>query len=104
MLMYKVRQRNLSTFKMRYVGNLEGEMAGIISRVSLTGDVAVGMEEWSAQHRVFMVEMFLKIVTAVKTQRRRIFRKHFNIVRHGKVPCRNTVQLWVEPSEQVLPH
>jgi transposase len=33
-------------------------------------------------------------VTAVKTQR--IFRKHFNIARHGSVPCRNTLQLWVE--------
>jgi hypothetical protein len=25
-----------------------------------------------------------------------IFREHFNISRHGEVPSRNTVQLWVE--------
>jgi hypothetical protein len=34
------------------------------------------------------------MVIVVKTQR--IFFKHFNVVRHGKVPCCNTVQLWVE--------
>jgi hypothetical protein len=27
---------------------------------------------------------------------KRIFRKHFNIARHGKCSCRNTIQLWVE--------
>jgi hypothetical protein len=30
-------------------------------------------------------------MTVVKTQG--IFRKHFNITRHGQVPCHNTIQL-----------
>jgi hypothetical protein len=25
-----------------------------------------------------------------------IFRKHFNMAPHGKVPCRNTIHFWVE--------
>jgi hypothetical protein len=65
-----------------------------LARARLIDAVAVAMEQWSTQHRAFVVKIFLKIVTVFKTQR--IFRKHFNISRHGKVPCRNTIQLWVE--------
>jgi hypothetical protein len=46
------------------------------------------------KHSAFIVEMFLKLATVDKTQG--IFPKHFNIAHHGKVPCRNTTQLWVE--------
>jgi hypothetical protein len=69
------------------------EMAGTMSLSSVTD--AVALEAWSAQHRAFIVETFFKNRDSViKTQR--IFPKHFNISRHGKVPCRNTIQLWVE--------
>jgi hypothetical protein len=34
------------------------------------------------------------MVIVVKMQQ--IFPKHFIIIRHGKVSCRNTIQLWVE--------
>jgi hypothetical protein len=34
------------------------------------------------------------MVTVVKILR--IFRRHFNTARHGRVSCRNTIQLWVE--------
>jgi hypothetical protein len=53
------------------------------------------MEQWSAQHLAFIVEMFfLNGDFVVKIQR--IFRKHFNTARHGRVSCRNTIQLCVE--------
>jgi hypothetical protein len=53
------------------------------------------MERWSAQRRAYIIERFLKNgVSLVNTQR--IFCKHFNIACHGKFPCRNTTQLWVE--------
>jgi hypothetical protein len=66
---------------------LEDEVVGTMSFASLTDAIAVGMEEWSTEHRAFIVETF-------KTQR--IFRNHFNSTGHGKVPCYNTIQSWVE--------
>jgi hypothetical protein len=41
-----------------------------------------------------LLKCFLKLMAIVKMLQ--IFRKHFNITRHGKVPCRNTIQLRVE--------
>jgi hypothetical protein len=65
------------------------------SFASLADTVTFLTEEWCSQHHEFIVETFiLKMVTVFKTQR--IFRRHFNIALHGKVPCRNTIELWVE--------
>jgi hypothetical protein len=89
-----VGQRNLTIFKSVKLAAPEDEMAGTMSFVRLIDAVAVAMEQWSAQQRALIVETFLKMVTVVKTQR--IFRKHFNTARHGKVPCRNILQIWVE--------
>jgi transposase len=53
------------------------------------------MEQWSAQHRAFVVEAYFKNGdSAVTTQR--LFRIHFNIPRHGRVPRRNTIKEWVQ--------
>jgi hypothetical protein len=51
---------------------------------ALTAAVAVVMEEWSTQGFAIVVKTFFEIVIVVTTQR--MFRKHLNIVRHGKVP------------------
>jgi hypothetical protein len=40
----------------------EDDMVGTISFTSLTNAVAVAMELWSAQHRVFNVETFFLMV------------------------------------------
>ena len=57
--------------------------------------IAVAMEQWTAQHRAFVVEAYFKNGdSAITTQR--LFRRHFNIPRHGRVPCRNTVIEWVQ--------
>jgi hypothetical protein len=66
----------------------EDEMAETMSFASLTDAVAVAMEQWSTRRHAYIV------VTVVKTQR--IFCKHFNIAHHRKIPCHNTVQLWLE--------
>jgi hypothetical protein len=53
------------------------------------------MEQWGAQHCVFISETFFKNGNSVvKTQW--IFHKHFIIASHGKIPCHNTIQWWVE--------
>jgi hypothetical protein len=53
------------------------------------------MEQWSAELHAFIVQkIFKKGDSVVKKQP--IFRKHFYIAHHGKVPCRNTTQLLVE--------
>jgi hypothetical protein len=52
------------------------------------------MGQWSAQKTRLLLKRFFYGDSAVKTQC--IFRKHFNIAHHGKVPCRNTIHLWVE--------
>jgi hypothetical protein len=53
------------------------------------------MEPWTVQHRDFVVEAFYKNGdSAVTTQR--LFRRHFNIPRHGRVPCSSTIKEWVQ--------
>jgi len=53
--------------------------------------ISVAIEQWTAQHRAFVVEAYFKNGdTAVTTQR--LFRIHSNIPRHGRVPCRNTIK------------
>jgi len=52
------------------------------------------MQRWSEEHRVFAVETFFKINdSAAVTQR--VFRRHFDIGRNGKVPTRRTILNWV---------
>jgi len=53
------------------------------------------MEQLTALHRAFVVEAYFKNGdSAVTTQR--LFRRHFNIPSHGRVPCRNTTKEWVQ--------
>ena len=57
--------------------------------------ISVAMEQWTAQHRAFVVEAYFKNDdSAVTTQR--LFRRHFNIPGNGRVPCRNTIKEWVQ--------
>ena len=57
--------------------------------------VSVVIEQWTAQHRVFVVEAYFKNGdSAVTTQR--VFLRPFSIPRHGRVPCRNTIKEWVQ--------
>ena len=57
--------------------------------------ISVAMEHWTAQHRAFVVEAYFKNGdSTVKTQR--LFRRHFNIPSHGRVPCRNTIREWIQ--------
>ena len=51
------------------------------------------MEQWTAQHRAFIVEAYFKNGDSAITTR--LFRRNFNI-RHGRVPCRNTIKEWVQ--------
>jgi len=47
------------------------------------------------QHRAFVVEAyFINGDSAVRTQR--LFRRHFNIPHHDRVPCSNTIKQWVQ--------
>jgi len=57
--------------------------------------ISVAMEQWTAQHCAFVVAANFKSGDpSVTTQR--LFRIHFNIPRHGRVPCRNTIKEWVQ--------
>jgi len=57
--------------------------------------ISVAMEQWIAPHCAFVVEAYFKNGdSAVTTQR--LFRRYFNILRHGRVPCRNTIKEWVQ--------
>jgi transposase len=52
------------------------------------------MEQWTPEHRAFVVETFFKTGDSVTLTQRR-FRVRFNVGRHGKVPSRNTILLWI---------
>ena len=57
--------------------------------------ISVATEPWTAQHCAFVVEAYFKNGdSAVTTQR--LFRRHFKIPRHGRVPSRNIVKEWVQ--------
>ena len=92
---YRVRQKNLTVFKSRYIGN---RVAGVMQPMSVASwfhAISLATEQWTTQHRAFAVEAYLKNGgSAVTTQR--LFRRHFNIPRHGRVPCRNTIKEWVQ--------
>jgi len=57
--------------------------------------ISVAMEQWTAQHCAFIVEAYFKNGdSAISTQR--LFRRHFNIPHHDRVPCHNTIKQWVQ--------
>ena len=57
--------------------------------------ISVAMEQRTAQHRAFVVEAHFKNGDSAVT-RQRLFRRHFNIPRNGRVPYRNTIKEWVQ--------
>jgi hypothetical protein len=53
-------------FKCVTLADFEDHMVGTMSFTSLADAVAVAMEQWSAQHHVFNVETFFRIVAVLK--------------------------------------
>ena len=56
--------------------------------------MSVAMEQGGPQHRAFVVETFFKNGESATVIQRK-FRLHFNVARHGRIPSRNTILLWV---------
>ena len=57
---------------------------------------SVAMQRWSEERRAFAAETFFFLKnndSATVTQR--VFRRHFDIGRNGKVPTRQTILNWV---------
>lgn len=57
--------------------------------------VSVAMEQWSSEHRAFVVETYFKSGDSVVVTQRQ-FRRHFHVGSRGQVPSRNTIKLWVK--------
>ena len=55
---------------------------------------SVAMEQWTKQHCAFVAEAYFKNGDWAITTR--LFHRHFNIPRHDRVPCRNTIKEWVQ--------
>ena len=53
--------------------------------------ISVAMEQWTAEHRAFVVEAYFKNGDSAVTAQR-LLHRHFNIPRHGRVPCCNTIK------------
>ena len=70
-----------------------GEVIQPRSLASWFRAISVAMEQWTAQHRAFVVEAYFKNGDSAFTTR--LFRRHFKIPRHGRFPCRNIVKEWV---------
>jgi hypothetical protein len=72
---------------------------GVVREGSLTFSsskyaISVDMEQWTAEHRAFIVETFFKTGDSVTLTQWR-FCVRFNVGRHAKVPSRNTILLWM---------
>ena len=52
------------------------------------------MLPWSLEHRVFAYDTYVKNGESV-TETQRLFKRRFNIGRHGNVPSRNFILRWV---------
>jgi len=52
------------------------------------------MQRWSEERRAFAVGTFFKNKDSA-TVTQRVFRRHFDIGRNGKVPTRHTILNWV---------
>ena len=52
------------------------------------------METCPVEHRVFVYDAFVKSGESLSVTQR-LFRRHFSVGRHGAVPSRNTILLWV---------
>ena len=52
------------------------------------------MLPWSLEHRVFAYDAYVKNGESV-TETQRLFKRRFNIGRHGNVPSRNSILRWV---------
>ena len=52
------------------------------------------MLSWSLEHRVFVYDTYVKNGESV-TETQRLFKRRFNIGRHGNVPSRNSILRWV---------
>jgi len=90
--MYRVRQKNLMVFKSCYIGNRVGW--GNANVASWFHAISVAMEQWTTQHRAFIVEAYFKNSDSAITTW--LFCRYFNIPRHGRVLCRNTIKEWVQ--------
>ena len=61
----------------------------------LNDAVSVAMAPWTREHRVFVVENYIKSGESVIAVQR-LFRKQFNVERRGNIPDRNTILRWVD--------
>ena len=52
------------------------------------------MPRWSLEHRVFAYDIYVKNGESV-TETQRLFKRRFNIGRHGNVPSHNSILRWV---------
>lgn len=52
------------------------------------------MPLWNVEHRVFVYDSFVRSGESV-TEVQRLFRRRFNVPRHGDIPSRNTILRWV---------
>ena len=54
---------------------------------------------WSTEHRAFVVESYFECGDSVIDAQRQ-FRTHFGVGRHGRVPNRKTILLWIRNFRQ----
>jgi hypothetical protein len=57
--------------------------------------VSVAMEQWTAQHCVFVVAAYFKNNNSAVTTKL-LFCRYFNISHHCCVPCCNIIKEWVQ--------
>jgi hypothetical protein len=92
--MYRLRQKQLNDLNSalcRHLCRWRGETHNA-GRSGLKPSVI--MQRWSEERRAFAVETFLKNNDS-GTVTQRVFRRHFDIERNGKVPTRQTILNWV---------
>ena len=94
LFMYRVRQRNLTFFeRLVYEGGAYScHGTGIIGSVRFCSFSCHGTVEPSPPS-VRRGDVFKNGESVIVTHRK--FRLHFNVTRHGRIPSRNTILLWV---------
>ena len=94
-LLYRVEQRKRMYFKWLLLGKSGVDDVRHESADSSDIAVSVAMAHWNVEHRVFVVEQFVRNSDSVVAVQR-LFRRKFNVERRGAIPDRNTILRWVE--------
>ena len=96
---YRVRQNDIPISTAHQARCSSRKCSSRVSLSSISFAISVVSMLWSIEHRTFVVETYFKCGDSVIAAQRQ-FRTHFGVGRHGRVPNRKNILLWIRNFRQ----